>query len=261
MAWAQKFNFPITSWNPTASTVTSQSETGGTNVAVGDFLIIASAYVVAGDTNVTISDNLGNTFNPCYDASLFSATDANRGWKFFYSLVTVAGTCTLTATYANAVSNNGLFCVAYTGLGGYLGGAAPRRQAGLAAGTDAAVSNPYGINAQPYLAFGLIHDMSAANGARLTAGTGSTARITAQKSGNTADIILIEDENITSTGLITLTATQAQSGDDHYTHALFFYETPSATVQANDQVDAQRIVRRNKRGGGLVMGTNTREWL
>jgi hypothetical protein len=235
MSFTPRFGFTTAQWDPSSTTHTTRSENSGSNsVAVGDVVIVAVPYRLVGNTAIALSDNLGNTWTEITAASFISTSDSSAATRFYYSIITVAGTCTITATATTAASFFGIFAYCYSGLDttSPFHVAATFKRITSADGSDAgAPSNSVTITSAPVLQLGyLLATSGPSNGARWGQGTGFTNRLTGQKSNGLADFVKFEDARVTSTGSITATFIgTSTSGNTAIVCNLTFLEASSGT--------------------------------
>lgn len=225
MPYSFRFAFPTTSYDPTVTTHLTRSETAGSAVAANDLIVVAVPYIIAGDTTMTVTDDLGNTYTQDTNSHIFSSTDNNIATRFFYCFVTVPGTPTITATAGVAASFFGVFALVYRGVASFQGSTTDKRTASGTAGTDTLTTNSFTVSTAPAMAFSFGIDGNIANGDRMTAGTGATVRLIGQKSNSLADFVALQDERVLSGGSNTSTFSLSQSGSAYHAVQLLFTES------------------------------------
>ena len=219
------FNFPTANFDPSVTTHSSISETAGSAVVVGDLITVAVSYLLAGDTTITVTDSLGNTYTEVTGSHIFSATDNNIACRVFYCLVTNAGTPTITATAGAAAAYFGVFASVYTGVDSYQTGVADKRTATGTAGTDTLTTNSGTVSTTPALIWAVAMCANIANGDNITAGTGYTIRHSGLKANGLATFIVTQDGRDTSPGSNSVPFTLAQSGSSYHCVFLAFTES------------------------------------
>lgn len=240
MAYGFKFAFPTANYDPSTTTHTSISETGGTALAVGDLVMVAVSYVIAGDTTMSVADDLGNTFTENTTAHIFNATDNNTGVRFFYCFVTTGGTSTITATAGAAASFFGVFATVYDGVASFQLATTDLRTSSGTAGTDKLLSNAGMITTTPAMLWSFAVDANIANGDRMTAGTGATLRLVGQKANGLADFVAMQDQRLTVNGSVTAKFTLAQGGSAYHCVFLAFTEIIVGPTISTHPADATR---------------------
>lgn len=232
MSYAFAFNFPTVNFDPSVTTHASRSETAGSAVAVGDLITVAVSYLIAGDTTMTVADDLGNTYTEDTTSHIFSSTDNNIGCRLFRCFVTNAGTPTITATAGAAAAYFGVFASAYTGLDSFQTSVADKRTASGTAGTDTLTTNSGTVSTVPAMIWGVAMCANITNGDNITAGTGYTRRHAGLKANGLATFIVTQDGPDSSSGSLSVPFTLAQSGSSYHCTYLAFTESSGDDVSA-----------------------------
>lgn len=259
MAWAHKFNLPITAWENSGAGFTSRTVNAGAAVAVDDVISVWVPYRVNGDTSVTVTDDLGNTYTEDTNTHYYAgATWSHIAVRYFVCRVTNAGTPTLTASFGATVTFPGIFATVRTGLSAtpFQVSATPLRTSSVAGATDALVTNAANVATPPVCIDSFAYAMTASSGYTLTAGTGYTSRLTGQNSTNNRDLIRTEDKRVTASGNNVATWTPNFAGVDcvalqvALSEAITVPTIQSATASPADGSTGNTV-------GGVVFGSNT----
>lgn len=235
MAWALKEAFPVTNWDASGGTNTTRSAVGTVAVAVGDFITVKVPYRIAGNTTITVADSLGNTYTERTTPKFWLTGDSGSGCMFFDSVVTSAGTPTVTATAASACSFFGVFARSYSGIDTttpYQASVAYNRISSPTTATDACTSSNATIATPPVLVEAYGYQPGPSNGANLSLGTSFSDGQSGRKSNNEADYVRIGSRRVTSAGSVAGTFTNAQAGNTFVGCVIVYSEAITApTIQ------------------------------
>lgn len=237
---AESVNSTFSSTNQTSKAATF---TGA--VAAGDLIIVTTTYGDSGSQTDVVTDSLGNTYSL---AKRVTNATSGQGFAIYYSVVTNAGTATVTQKYnpTPGTSTNadvGLRIQRWTGTtaSSAIDGNNGQAQNAPGTGTDALTSTAFSTATDGDLVFGA--SLDASNDNNLTAGTGYTDGGTFD--GGAGNLLWRTFYQTQSThGSISATAT-ATAGTDNFV-TIGFAITPSSSAPAT--VTSQRSFLRRRIG-------------